>query len=363
MKISLNNNFINKKVVITGHTGFKGIWLSIWIAMLGGKVFGISLPRKTNSFFSYLNYKIFKKDIKLNIENQKLLIRTINSIQPDFIFHLAAQSNVLISYSDPVKTWSTNLLGTLNLLECIKNLRKKCVIIIITSDKCYENVEQKKGYKETDRLGGSDPYSASKAGAEILISSYYRSFLKKKKNIRIATCRAGNVIGGGDSNKNRIIPDCVKSWAVKKKPVLRSPYSTRPWQHVLEPIYGYIILSLKLMKDKKLNGQSFNFGPNNHKDIMVKDLVNKFAKYWKKVSWRMLKGHKPLHEANLLKLNCSKAKNLIGWKSILKISQIIKLTTDWYKLSINNKKHLLDLTKKQILFYNSILKRNNEKKV
>jgi CDP-glucose 4,6-dehydratase len=362
MTINLNNNFINKKVIITGHTGFKGIWLSIWISMLGGKVYGISLPKNTNPFFFYLKNKIFQKNIKLNVENKELLIKTINSIRPDFIFHLAAQSNVLISYSDPLKTWSTNLLGTLNLLEAIKNLKKKCVIIIITSDKCYENVEQKKGYKETDRLGGSDPYSASKAGAEILISSYYRSFLIKKKNIRIATCRAGNVIGGGDFNKNRIIPDCVKSWSVKKKPLLRSPNSTRPWQHVLEPICGYIILSLKLKKEKKLNGESFNFGPNNKKNITVKDLVNKFANHWKKVSWKILKNHKQLHEATLLKLNCSKAKNLIGWKSILKISQIVRLTTDWYKLSMSNKKYLLNLTKEQILFYQSLLKKNNEKK-
>jgi CDP-glucose 4,6-dehydratase len=252
----LIKNFKNKKVLITGHTGFKGSWLAMWLNILGARVVGIS-----NNFPSSPNhYKLLNLDKKvlsknLDIRNLQALKKFIKKYQPDFVFHLAAQSIVKVAYDNPIQTWSTNTIGTINILESLRQLKKKCAAVIITSDKCYENLEIKRGYRENDRLGGKDPYSASKASADIAIRSYINSFFYHKKNkVFIATARAGNVIGGGDWSTNRLIPDCIRSWSQRKKVLIRNPNSTRPWQNVLEAIYGYITLAINLNKNQSYFG-------------------------------------------------------------------------------------------------------------
>jgi CDP-glucose 4,6-dehydratase len=350
--------FRGKKVLITGHTGFKGSWLTMWLNILGARVAGIS-----NSFPSSLNhYKLLNLNKKilsrnLDIRNLETLKKFIKKYQPDFVFHLAAQSIVKVAYDNPLKTWSTNTMGTINILESLRQLKKKCVAVIITSDKCYENLEIKRGYQENDRLGGNDPYSASKASADIAIRSYISSFFSNKKNkVLIATARAGNVIGGGDWSSNRLIPDCVRSWSKKKKVLIRSPNSTRPWQHVLEAIYGYITLAINLNKNPSLHGEAFNFGPANNQNYKVVSVIKLMKKYWQNVSWKLYKNNnKIFKESSLLKLNSQKAKKNLKWKSILTFKENISLVANWYKNFYLNSKQAYKLTSSQIEFYQNIL--------
>jgi len=358
MQSILIRNFKNKKVLITGHTGFKGSWLTMWLNILGARVVGISnnFPSSLNHYkLLNLNKKILSKN--LDIRNLKVLKRFIRKYQPDFVFHLAAQSIVKTAYEDPIKTWSTNAIGTVNILESLRQLKKKCVAVIITSDKCYENLEIKRGYHENDRLGGKDPYSASKASADIAIRSYISSFFSHKKNkVLIATARAGNVIGGGDWSSNRLIPDCVRSWSKKKKVLIRSPNSTRPWQHVLEAIYGYITLAINLNKNPSLHGEAFNFGPANNQNYKVVSVIKLMKKYWQNVSWKLYKNNnKIFKESSLLKLNSQKAKKNLKWKSILTFKENISLVANWYKNFYLNSKQAYKLTSSQIEFYQNIL--------
>ena len=354
----LTKNFRNKKVLITGHTGFKGSWLTMWLTILGARVAGISnnFPSSPNHYkLLNLNKKILSKN--LDIRNLKVLKRFIRKYQPDFVFHLAAQSIVRTAYKNPIKTWSTNTIGTVNILESLRQLKKKCIAVIITSDKCYENLEIKRGYHENDRLGGKDPYSASKASADIAIRSYISSFFSYKKNkVLIATARAGNVIGGGDWSSNRLIPDCVRSWSKKKKVIIRSPNSTRPWQHVLEAIYGYITLAINLNKNPSLHGETFNFGPANNQNYKVVSVIKLMKKYWQNVSWKLYKNNnKIFKESSLLKLNSQKAKKNLKWKSILTFKENISLVANWYKNFYLNSKQAYKLTSSQIEFYQNIL--------
>ena len=238
MLILFKKSFYNKTIIITGHTGFKGSWLTLWLKNLGAKIIGISnnIPTKP-SFFEETKLKRGIVDLRLDLKNLKKLDLIFKKYKPDFVFHLAAQSLVKESYDFPIKTFQSNTVGTLNVLECIKNLKQKCISIIITSDKSYKNLEIKRGYRENDLLGGKDPYSASKASAELIIQSYINSFFNTKFNNKlIAIARAGNVIGGGDWSKNRLIPDCIKAWSKNKTAIIRNPSSTRPWQHVLEAL-------------------------------------------------------------------------------------------------------------------------------
>ena len=348
--------FKNSKIIVTGHTGFKGSWLTLWLKQLGAKVMGISLdPTTKPSHFEVASIKNGIKDIRLDVRERKKIEKTIVSFKPNFIFHLAAQPLVGLSYKDPTNTWQTNVLGTLNILEAIRKLKNPCNVVIITSDKCYYNKEVRYGYKETDILGGKDPYSASKASAEILIKSYVNSFFLKQKKIRIATARAGNVIGGGDWSNNRIIPDCVRSWSKNKKAKLRNPDATRPWQHVLEAIGGYLCLAVNLKFNKKLHGESFNFGPNLTREYSVIELVKLMSKYWKNVSWKKMKSSKKkYYESELLRLNCSKAKKHLKWNAVLKFDELMKMVSDWYRNYYLNKKNAQKLTLDQIIKYQSL---------
>ena len=323
--------FYNKKILITGHTGFKGSWLTAFLSSYDCKIYGISkdVPTKP-SHHELLKIKNLKS-FKLDITNLKLLKKIIYKIQPDYIFHLAAQSLVKTSYRDPSMTFNTNSLGTLNVLETLRYLKKKCSVVLITSDKSYKNLEIKRGYKETDLIGGNDPYSASKGCAELIIQSYIDSYFKKNNKIFIAVGRAGNVIGGGDWSKDRLIPDCFKSWSKNKVSVIRNPYSTRPWQHVVEVIYGYVLLATKLSKNKKLHGQIFNFGPSYKKNYKVIELLKFFKLDWNKCKWKIKKLKTNQKESVLLKLNSSKANKILKWKTTLSLKESLIYTLYWYK--------------------------------
>ncbi len=352
--------FKGKKVLITGHTGFKGSWLVAFLHSVGAKIIGVSTGFVSNpSHYKLLKLekKIFSKN--LDIRNLKLLKKFIKYQQPDFIFHLAAQSLVKESYKHPLKTWSTNTLGTINILESLRFIKKKCIAVLITSDKAYENLEIKRGYKENDRLGGKDPYSASKAAADISIRSYVNSFFShRSNNVFIATARAGNVIGGGDWSSDRLIPDCVRSWSKNKIATLRSPKSTRPWQHVLEAVYGYILLASELYKNKNLHGQIFNFGPANNQNFTVINLVRLMQKFWTNVSWKLISKRYLFKEPALLKLNSKKARKIINWKPVLSFKDNIFLVTSWYKNFYSNNSKTHNITFDQIKYYKNKLKKN-----
>lgn len=355
----MKNLFKNKKVIITGHTGFKGSWLTVWLLNLGAKIIGISkdIPTKP-SLFKSLKLKRKIINIKLDIRNNKVLKKKIKKYQPDFIFHLAAQSLVKKSYLDPLYTFQTNTIGTLNILNSLDQLKKKCTIILVTSDKSYKNLEIKRGYHENDVLGGIDPYSASKGAAELIINSYIKNFLLKNKNINVGVARAGNVIGGGDWSDYRLVPDCVKSWSQNLKAVIRNPNSTRPWQHVLEAVGGYLIFASKLSKNTNLRGEIFNFGPSTNKVFSVMKVVKNFKKYWPKVLWvTKNKKKSKFTESTLLKLNSKKAKRLLKWKSVLTFNETIKLTAEWYKDYYNNSKTAKKQTINQIKNYQEILEK------
>ena len=351
------NYFKNKKIIVTGHTGFKGSWLTLCLNLLGAKVLGISKDYPTSpSHFKDLNIKKNIQNKIFDITNLKKTKKIFKEFQPDYVFHLAAQAIVSKSFRDPISTFNTNTIGTLNVLESLREV-KKCKAVIITSDKSYKNLEIKRGYSENDIIGGNDPYSGSKGAAELIINSYIKSFFINKKRIKIAIARAGNVIGGGDWSTDRIIPDCVKSWYKNKKITIRSPKSTRPWQHVLDAIRGYLILAIKL-DDKKINGEAFNFGPDNKQNKNVLDLVKEIKKNWQGVDWKIKKNTKLKNkESNLLKLNSNKAKKILKWYPVLNFENSIKFTANWYKqYNYIQKANTKLISKENIIEYNKLLK-------
>ena len=348
-----SNIFQNKKVLITGHTGFKGSWASIWLHHLGAKVIGVSDEVKTiPSNYELTNLKSFIKDYRINLTDFKKLNQIINENSPDFIFHFAAQAIVSKSFDKPLETYKTNTLGTVNMLEAIRLYKGDVITIFITSDKVYENVEWIWGYREIDQLGGKDPYSSSKAMAELAINSYFRTFLKYK-NFKVAVGRAGNVIGGGDWSETRIIPDCIKAWSQNKKVKIKNLNSTRPWQFVLEPISGYFRLAQKLYLSEIKSGEAFNFGPISENNFTVEELVIEFKKNWKNVNYEASNDKiKISKEAVLLKLNCDKALNELKWKPSLNFKETVKMTADWYQEHyINKNEDMFNVTLKQIIDY------------
>ncbi len=352
--MSFNNAFFNKRVLITGHTGFKGSWLLIWLKLLGAKVAGLSLEPPTNpSHYEAANLHENITDLRVDIRDRSEVRRAILELQPDFIFHLAAQALVRRSYDDPLETWETNLMGTLNILEGLRALDKPCCAVLITSDKCYDNVEWVWGYRETDPIGGPDPYSASKGAAELVIRSHIHSFFPKTTSkVRIASARAGNVIGGGDWGANRIIPDCVRAWAKSQAVELRSPNATRPWQHVLEPLSGYLNLAIELNKNPDLHGEPFNFGPSTLESKSVEDLVRQMEINWNLVKWKdVSRSAEGPYESGLLKLNCDKALFHLKWRSVLTFEETIELTANWYKTFYSEAGRVYELSANQINTY------------
>lgn len=354
-----DNVYHGKKVLLTGHTGFKGSWLSTWLLKLGADVVGASKDIPTNpSMFKILNLSDKIKHIVLDISKFENVKKIILDEKPDFVFHLAAQAIVSISYKNPLETISSNVIGTTNILEALRISNHECTAIFITSDKAYDNVEQIQGYKENDQMGGKDIYSGSKGSAELIIKSYYHSFFKlKNSKIRLAVARAGNVIGGGDWAKDRVVVDAVSAWSKNKIVNIRSPNSTRPWQHVLEPLSGYLNLGMKLHYNNDLNGEGFNFGPLNEHNITVTHLLTEMSKYWgfNNVNDALIiKDDKSFHEATLLKLNCEKSLNLLEWQSALDYKDTIRLTSKWYHAYYKNSDNMELVSIKQISEYENI---------
>lgn len=337
MKNLFNDVFNDKTILITGHTGFIGSWLSIWLNELGSKVIGYALEpytREDNFVVSRLDEKII--DIRGDVRNYKELLQVFKKYKPEFVFHLAAQPLVRLSYKRPKDTYDINVGGTVNLLESARNTNSVRVIINVTSDKCYENKEWVWGYRENDSIGGYDPYSSSKGCCELITAAYRNSYFNPSDYIRhnktIVSVRAGNVIGGGDWGKYRIVPDCIRSLQKKKKILVRNPYSIRPWQHVLEPISGCLLLASEMYRNGFNYSDAWNFGPEPNSIIRVKDLVERLIKIWGEGDWvdsSDLKDDK--HETNLLSLDISKAKNFLKWGPTLDINQCLEFTVDWYK--------------------------------
>jgi len=349
----LNNFWKGKKVFLTGHTGFKGSWFSILLNLLGAKIVGYSLKPNSNlNLFELakLNKKIHK-NIFGDIRDYNKLKKSIKNFSPDFVIHMAAQSLVGDSYISPKYTYEVNTLGTINVLNILNELKFVKSALIITTDKVYFNNNKKNFYKENSLLGGLDPYSNSKSCAELAVNSYNHSFFKKK-NIFVATARAGNVIGGGDFSKDRILPDFFRSLLKNKKLILRSPNSIRPWQHVIDPLYGYLLLLMKLYKKQAITCDGFNFGPKKSNNKSVNDVINLINKEFNN-SVRVIKkaySSKNYHESKILMLNSDKSKKILNWQTKYNLEQSIKLTSYWFK-EFFAKKNILKVTQKQIINY------------
>lgn len=331
-----NDFYRGKRVLITGHTGFKGSWLSIWLHELGAEIVGISLDPFTeqdNYVLSGIKEKIV--DLRGDIRDSQLLNDIFKKYQPEIVFHLAAQPLVRLSYDIPVETYEVNVMGTIHVMEAIRHTDSVKVAVMITTDKCYENKEQIWGYRENEPMGGYDPYSSSKGAAEIAIASWRRSFFHPEKydlhGKSIASVRAGNVIGGGDWALDRIIPDCIKALEEGRKIEIRSPKAIRPWQHVLEPLNGYMLLASKMWNEPHKYCEGWNFGPHAESIATVWDVATKLILNYKKGELKDLSNPNDLHEAQLLMLDTSKAKFQLNWNPRLNIDQTIELTADWYK--------------------------------
>ena len=340
-----------KTVLITGHTGFKGSWLSIWLNILGANLHGYALQPNTvpNMFETAGVKKIIKSNIS-DVRDYNKLLAVMKKCQPQIIFHLAAQPLVRQSYKDPLETYQTNILGTANLLEAARYVKSVRAVIVITSDKCYENKESNYAYKESDPLGGYDPYSSSKACSEIVTAAYRNSFFADLA-VAIASARAGNVVGGGDWAADRLVPDCIKAWMKNKTVEIRYPKAVRPWQHVLEPLAGYIILAEKLYKHGKKFARAWNFGPNENNIKNVAFLVDNLAKLWgKRAKWKITAKKQP-HETMLLKLNCSMTKSKLPWRPCWNIEKTLEKTVQWYKTYSENPKKAANVTIEQINQY------------
>lgn len=345
------NIYKNKKVLITGHTGFKGAWLSLWLTLMGAEVFGYSLEPNTNpSLYNVLALKNKINDIFADVRDMAKLSKVFDDFKPEIVFHLAAQPLVRLSYLEPLMTYETNVIGTLNVLECARKTESVLAFVNVTSDKCYENIEANYAYKEDDKLGGYDMYSSSKACSEILTSSYRKSFLVEKNGFALASARAGNVIGGGDWALDRLIPDCVRAIAGGNKIEIRNPNAIRPWQHVLEPLYGYLVLGANLLNFGNKYAESFNFGPNSNGVMTVGQIVQKIVDNWG-AGDVVVNKNIDFHEAKLLQLDVRKADLVLNWKPKYNVDEAVFKTVEWYKNFYDNSNDMFDFTLSQIKEY------------
>jgi CDP-glucose 4,6-dehydratase len=324
-----------KKVLLTGHTGFKGSWLAYWLQRLGAEVCGYALPAPTDPS----HWNLLQLDMRselADIRDSQSLEKTVQQFQPEMVFHLAAQPLVRASYRDPVETYSTNFMGTLNVFEACRKSESVRAIINVTSDKCYENREWARGYCEEDAMGGHDPYSSSKGCSELLTASYRNSYFNNaafgvKHQTLLASCRAGNVIGGGDWAEDRLIPDIMRAVAVGKPVEIRNPGATRPWQHVLEPLGGYLLVGRRLLEGKAEYATGWNFGPAEEADLSVREVVESIKRHWSRIDYRLAQAVDAPHEANLLKLDCTKARKLLNWHPVWNSETTFEKTVGWYR--------------------------------
>ena len=337
-----NNFWKNKKVLITGHTGFKGCWLTLMMHNLGAKIYGYAIdPISKPDFFDEMKLSRFlEKDYRKDISDINTLKKIIRKHKPQIIFHLAAQSSVLVSYKNPIDTIMTNVIGTTNILEAIKSSKSVKAGIIVTTDKVYLNLEKQKKFNENDPLGGHDIYSGSKAASEIIFQSFLKSFFQDNR-LNLATVRSGNCIGGGDWTKDRIMKDCAEKLIFNKKIVIRSPNASRPWQHVIEPLHGYIKLAEKMYSNKKDYNGAWNFGPNLKDNMKVWKLVN-FSKKILASKSKILREKPKFYESSHLSLNSSKTLKKLKWKTLLKAKEAIEMTLDWYSFYYKNRKYNKD---------------------
>ena len=347
----LKKFYKNKKILVTGATGFKGSWLCAWLLQLGAKVYAVGYsPNKNKTLFNSLNLSK-KTNLKIfDIRDFKKINAFTKKYKPQIVFHLAAQPLVIDSYKKPYLTFDINFKGTLNILEVAKKYEFIKSVICVTSDKCYENVGKIKGYKETDVLGGIDPYSASKSSAELLIRSYTESFFKKKYKCGVSSVRAGNVIGGGDWSPNRLIPDCIRYLAKNKKIVLRNPNFSRPWQLVLEPLKGYLILAEKQFNNPLKYSGAWNFGTETRNSVSVRNVTELILKFWGNGKIKVLNKNK-FNEQQYLQIDSSKARKLLNWKPSYNTKKAVKVTTEWYSKVLRSKKSPKDITNLQIAEY------------
>lgn len=353
------NIYRDKKVLVTGNTGFKGSWLTVWLLQLGARVYGVSKDVPSDpAMFNELELEKKITHFWADIRDLEAIKRIVDEVKPDFVFHLAAQPIVSLSYREPADTIATNVMGTTNVLEALRCYDGPCTAIVITSDKCYDNVEWVWGYKETDAVGGKDVYSGSKGAAELVFKCYYHSFFKKQDSpVRLCTARAGNVIGGGDWALDRIVPDCMRSWSDGRTVEIRSPFATRPWQHVLEPLSGYLQLGAELHKNRNLSGESFNFGPQAEYNHTVTELLEDLSATWNfddpSRAYRITDTIK-FHEAGLLKLNCDKALFHFRWMPTLDYRTLIEFTGKWYYTYYREKQDMYRITAAQIDAYQQL---------
>lgn len=327
--------YAGKPVLITGHTGFKGSWLSTWLPELGAKVIGYALapPTEPNMFEAL---RLEKKLVHFlgDVRDAKRLEFVFDQYKPQIVFHMAAQPIVRRSYREPQTTFETNVMGTVNLLETVRRTECAKIVIVVTSDKCYENREQNLGYKETDQLGGRDPYSSSKACAELVVAAYRSSFFESSSDspvVAIASARAGNVVGGGDWGEDRLVPDCIRALNVGKEILIRNPASVRPWQHVLEPLSGYLLLGAKLHENRARFATAWNFGPSGNDNSTVEEIVKKVIAYWGSGTYNAKPAGKEPKEASLLRLDCGKAHEILGWQPTYSTDEALRETVAWYK--------------------------------
>jgi CDP-glucose 4,6-dehydratase len=349
--------WLNKKVLLTGHTGFKGSWLSLWLQNLGAELVGYSLSAPTQpNLFTLAQVEKRMRSVQGDVLDFAHLRQVVNEVQPQVIFHLAAQSLVHESYADPVGTFATNVMGTVHLLEVVRNAPTVRSVIVVTSDKCYENLEDDSAHRESDCLGGKDPYSGSKACAEIVTAAYRRSFLSSEpsaSNPGIASVRAGNVIGGGDWASNRLIPDAVRSIIEKKELSIRNPDAIRPWQHVLEPLRGYLMLAEKLYVHPKEFSSAWNFGPEQSDTVPVKEILRRLQKLWGGAPRWCTDRSGYVREAKYLRLDCAKARKVLNWEPYWELDSALGLTVEWYKAHQGNQ-DMRQVTQKQIKAYQSL---------